>query len=118
MARDAEDYRAWLTLNLLPDLGRGGINKLIRRFGSPEAVLDASEAELSEVDGVGRMAVRSILNRRKLADVDTELKLIDKHVCHWVDGELEVDVSPAGHHPGKRSHARLAALVAQLYKDL
>jgi len=65
-------------LTLLPDLGRARINTLIRHFGSPEAVLDASEQALTDA-GIGALAVRSILDWRRLADVDNELRLIEKH---------------------------------------
>ncbi len=73
-----ERMRAWLVLPLLPDLGRARINTLIRHFGSPEAVLDASEQALTDA-GIGALAVRSILDWRRLADVDNELRLIEKH---------------------------------------
>jgi predicted Rossmann fold nucleotide-binding protein DprA/Smf involved in DNA uptake len=72
-----ERMRAWLVLTLLPDLGRARINTLIRHFGSPEAVLDASEQALTDA-GIGALAVRSILDWRRLADVDNELRLIEK----------------------------------------
>ena len=74
-----ERYRSWLALNLLPDVGRTRINNLVRHFGSPEAALDASEAALLAVEGIGEMSARSIVDWRSLADVDTELRLVDNH---------------------------------------
>ncbi|HPS01012.1 MAG TPA: DNA-processing protein DprA [Candidatus Sumerlaeota bacterium] len=73
-----ERIRAWLVLTLLPDLGRARINTLIRRFGSPEAILDASEQALTDA-GIGALAVHSLLDWRRLAAVDEELRLIEKH---------------------------------------
>ena len=38
---DLSRYRSWLALHLLPDVGRIGCNRLVRRFGTPEQALEA-----------------------------------------------------------------------------
>ena len=62
--KDLETYRAWLVLKLLPDVGSGRFNRLVARFGSPEAVLEASSEALSQVDGVGQMTVKRFSKAR------------------------------------------------------
>ena len=74
-----ERYRAWLALHLLPDVGPARVNRLVRRFGSPEAVLDAPEPALREVEGVGPMCVAALRDWRRLTDVDAELALVERH---------------------------------------
>jgi DNA processing protein len=77
--QDLASYRSSLTLHLLPDIGRSRFNKLVAHFGSADAALDAPASALDEVDGIGPMAVQSILNWRELADVETEMRLIEEH---------------------------------------
>ncbi|MBN1867374.1 DNA-processing protein DprA [Candidatus Sumerlaeota bacterium] len=72
-------YRSWLILHRLPDIGRGRLNALVRRFGSPDNVLSVSRETLLEVEGIGTMAADSILNWREYADVDAELERIEAH---------------------------------------
>jgi DNA processing protein len=74
-----ERYRAWLALHLLPDVGPARVNRLVRRFGSPEAVLEAPEAALREVESVGPMCIAALRDWRRLTDVDAELRLVEKH---------------------------------------
>lgn len=44
---------AWIALSLIPTLGGRTMNRLLDRFGSPLAVLDAGDAALRSVRGVG-----------------------------------------------------------------
>jgi len=74
-----EHYRPWLVLNLLPGLGKTRINQLIKHFGSPGAVLDASEKELEAIEGIGSMAASLIPKWKATVDVDAELRLIEQH---------------------------------------
>jgi DNA processing protein len=76
---DPEAYRSWLILNMLPDIGRTLFGRLVTRFGSADAVLGASDAELQEVGGIGPMATRSIRNWRELVDVEAEMRLVEQH---------------------------------------
>ena len=43
------DVEAWLSLDLIANLGGEGIRRLLREFGSPTAVFSASHASLSRV---------------------------------------------------------------------
>lgn len=73
----SEQQKQWLTLFLIPGIGSTTFIKLIARFGSPLEVLSASEKSLSEV--VGKALAHRIVHYREVVDVDTELKLIEKH---------------------------------------
>jgi DNA processing protein len=56
-----DESRAWLTLNRVPGLGSRTCCRLLRRFGNPEALLRAGDAELR---GLGLAAkVRTALRR-------------------------------------------------------
>ncbi len=50
----------WLTLKSVPGIGPILASRLIRHFGSPQAVLEAPEVELAAVRGVGRELARAI----------------------------------------------------------
>ncbi len=50
----------WLTLTSVPGIGPIRISRLIRHFGSPRSVLEASERELSAVEGLGPELARAI----------------------------------------------------------
>lgn len=73
----SEQQKQWLTLFLIPGIGSTTFIKLIARFGTPSEVLSASEKSLSEV--VGKTLAHRIAHYREIVDVDTELKLIEKH---------------------------------------
>ena len=73
----SEQQKQWLTLFLIPGIGSTTFIKLIARFGLPSEVLSASEKALSDV--VGKTLAHRIAHYREVVDVDTELKLIEKH---------------------------------------
>ena len=70
---DLQRYRPWVTLNMLPDIGRVRFNRLVEHFGAPEHVLDASPDALAEVPDVGPLTIESIRNHQRLVDPDAEL---------------------------------------------
>jgi len=76
---DSENYRHWLILNLLPDIGRVRFNALIRHFGSPQDALSANAKQLAQVPNLGQLATEALLNWRNLVEVDEEIALIEKH---------------------------------------
>ena len=67
-----------MALNLLPDIGPVRIRNLLSRFGSAQAVLAATQADLSQVDKVGFKAANNIIRWRDLIDLDGELRRIDQ----------------------------------------
>ncbi len=54
------DRVAWVALSLIPRLGRRTLAHLLDRFGSLEAILDASENELRTVRGIGSQTAAAI----------------------------------------------------------
>lgn len=75
---DLARYRGWVVLNLLPDVGRVRTRRLVERFGSPEAVLAASPAQLAEVPDVGPLTIQSIVDHGRLCDPDAELARVER----------------------------------------
>jgi len=51
---------AWVRLALTPEIGPRLAHRLLARFGSPEAVFEASEAELAGVEGMGEKRRRAL----------------------------------------------------------
>jgi len=77
-------YRPWLTLHLLPEIGRVHFNRLLQHFQTPDAVLRATKDELAQIDGVGLFTAEQILRYRELTDPDTELELVEQYGAHLV----------------------------------
>jgi DNA processing protein len=55
----------WLRLIRVPGLGPVGIDKLLQHFGKPEAILDASQNNLAEVEGISQAMVATLTDFRK-----------------------------------------------------
>ncbi len=64
--------RAWLTLKLVPALGNRSILRLVERFGSPEAVLEARAREIETIPGMRREAREALASRRTIRPVEEE----------------------------------------------
>ncbi len=76
------ETRALLALNLAPDLGPLRTAALIERFGSAAAVLQASAAQLGQVDHIsGRLAGKLSAALRDI-NVDEEVALLAAHQTH------------------------------------
>jgi len=68
----------WLALNAISGLGPQRARELLRRFGNPEAILNASERSLREVPGVGETLARKIVTWKEEINIEKELELIEK----------------------------------------
>ena len=68
----ADDYLGWLALALTPGLGARMAGKLLREFGSPDAIFDASLTAL-EGQHLPAAVAQSIHSRRPLSDAAKEL---------------------------------------------
>jgi len=73
MTDDAEILHA-LRLHLVPGIGPRTSQTLLEAFGSPADVLQASEAELLSVDGIGPKLVKAIRAARTSTEAETELE--------------------------------------------
>ena len=67
-----DDYLGWLALALTPGLGARMAGKLLREFGSPDAIFDASLTAL-EGQHLPAAVAQSIHSRRPLSDAAKEL---------------------------------------------
>ena len=73
---------AYIALNMLPNIGPVRVRALLEAFGEPQAILSAGASQLKKVHGVGEEVAQSIARWRELADLNGELKRIDKHGAH------------------------------------
>lgn len=73
MTDDAEILHA-LRLHLVPGIGPRTTQTLLEAFGSPAAALQASEAELLSVEGIGPKLARAVRSARLSDEADTELQ--------------------------------------------
>lgn len=72
------DTEAAIILNMLPQVGPVRFGRLMERFGSPEAILSMTGSALRGVEGIGPEVSSVIASWRKHADLDAELKLVEK----------------------------------------
>jgi len=78
MTVQAED-RAALQLALVPGVGPRTRRKLLECFGTPQAVLHATQRQLHNVPGVGAVLSARILEAAQSTDVDEVLEVCAKH---------------------------------------
>jgi DNA processing protein len=69
----------WLKLALIPQVGPVRGRRLLKKFGSPSAILNASLEELTQAEGINQEVATKIIEQRQKTDLDTQLRLIEKH---------------------------------------
>ena len=69
------DRNACIILNMISGIGYARFAALVRRFGSPAAVLRASAAELAEVKGIGENLAAAVADWPNRVDPAAELEL-------------------------------------------
>ncbi|MGH7125911.1 MAG: CaiB/BaiF CoA transferase family protein [Stellaceae bacterium] len=69
---DLDSSLSWLALNLTHGLGARLLGRLLRRFGSPEAVFSASRTDLESCHLTGA-AVEAVATRSAFTDAEAEL---------------------------------------------
>jgi len=82
----ADEHSAWLRMILAPKLGSGGIRRLLERFGSAIAAVDASSSDLQAV-GLPREAIDA-LRRPPSAAVEHGLRWLEsprRSLLTWND---------------------------------
>ena len=84
MDLDASLY--WLALRLTPGLGSRLTGKLLREFGSPDAVFRASLTEL-EACRLPAATAQAVASRAALKDAERELAAVRKNGCQLVNWE-------------------------------
>ena len=81
---------AYIALNMIDGVGPIRVRALLDQFGTPEAILSASRAELMRVEGVGEEVTRNITGWHETIKLDEELARIEKSGVRVVtreDGE-------------------------------
>ncbi|MFP4058611.1 MAG: DNA-processing protein DprA [Candidatus Brocadiia bacterium] len=63
MGSESGDLPAWIALHAVDGMGAASLRRLLRRFGSPRAVLDASPEGLDAVPRVPRQVVEGIVGQ-------------------------------------------------------
>ncbi|MFB0526114.1 MAG: DNA-processing protein DprA, partial [bacterium] len=74
----ADKIEHWVTLNMIPGIGAMRCQKLLKHFGSPQAILEADMSELQHVAGIGEYTARQIVSSRDKLDVEKEISRIKK----------------------------------------
>ncbi|MCJ7646196.1 DNA-processing protein DprA [bacterium] len=71
----AEKIEHWLALNMIPGVGASRCQKLLKHFGSPQAILGADLKELQHVSGIGEYTARQIVKFRDELDIQIEKEI-------------------------------------------
>ena len=74
-----EELLAYLRMHLVPGIGPRHSQLLLDYFGSPQAVLSASTAQLQQVDGIGPKIANSIAAVKLGRDAEQELEEVQRH---------------------------------------
>jgi DNA processing protein len=72
------ELESLIALNMIEGLGPVTIRRLVEHFGSAEKALQATEAELRRVEGIGPEMAARVINGRKAVDVSAEIEKIGK----------------------------------------
>ncbi len=76
---DREGLKNWLALSTVPNVGPVRYLSLVRHFGSPEKVLNASKDELADLPDIGPVTAGSIKNQAAWDKVQEQVDLLEKH---------------------------------------
>ena len=72
------DRNACIVLNMISGIGYARYTALVRRFGSPAMVLNASIQELAEIKGIGNMLAKAVSSWRNTVDLAGELETAER----------------------------------------
>lgn len=91
---------AWLGLACVPGLGPEAARKLLKAFGGPETVLDASQTALAPV--VGQKLAKAIAEEGKGDKVEAALRWLEaaeNHLVTWADEDYPARLLEIGDPP-------------------
>jgi DNA processing protein len=77
MMPSTDERCAWLALTMIPGLGGTVIRELLKRFGDPETILEASVEDLLETEGVRREIARKISGKKFVSDPEDEWRKVE-----------------------------------------
>jgi DNA processing protein len=67
---------AWLALSLIPEVGAATFYRLVQRFGSAEAALQANIGALEQIPGINRQVAQAIASSQWRDALERELRVI------------------------------------------
>ena len=73
-----EKLHPWFCLKNVPGIGNHLFKRLIDRFNSPEAVFQASQKELLQVEGITERQAAAILNYKESQSINAELDQVNQ----------------------------------------
>lgn len=73
-----QEYRYWLALKQVPGVGNLLFKRLVQAHTSPEAVFDASETQLTKIEGLSLNLAKAIHAFGDFDTVDRELEALEK----------------------------------------
>ncbi len=77
---EVREKRSWIALNLLPELGPKRVQALLRRFASPQEILEATPERIREIPELARFADPwPRLCEKALAEAGAELARLDRY---------------------------------------
>lgn len=79
MYLDPSELKSWLALSTVPNVGPIRFTSLVKHFGSPEAVLSASEKELSDFPDIGPVIASNIKRKVDWELAEKQLELMEKN---------------------------------------
>jgi len=80
LSMDSADYLGWVALALTPGLGARNAGKLLREFGSPAAIFDASLTSL-EAQRLPAAVAQALHSKQPLSDAARELAAVQASGC-------------------------------------
>ncbi|MGB8657005.1 MAG: DNA-processing protein DprA [Candidatus Zixiibacteriota bacterium] len=81
---DSSEWKSWLALLTVPNVGPVRYVSLVKNFGSPEKVLSASEKELTQLPDIGPVIASNIRTKVLWEKAEEQLRLLDKHAIQIV----------------------------------
>ncbi|MCH2174405.1 MAG: DNA-processing protein DprA [Lentisphaeria bacterium] len=72
---------AYILLNLLPQIGPKIVATLLNVFAQASEILQADEAELAKIPGIGAKRASILANWTQHTDLDAEWRAIEEHQC-------------------------------------
>ena len=70
------DKKYWVWLHQIPEVGAGKYHLLLKRFGDPKEVFDATDAEIRSAEKlIGTKAMHELLTSRRECDLEKAEKL-------------------------------------------
>ncbi|HET8754323.1 MAG TPA: DNA-processing protein DprA [Salinimicrobium sp.] len=76
---NSSDLQYILALQQVPNMGDATAKKLIRHFGSAEAVFNEKKSNLLKIDGIGKQKIAGLGDAAHFREAENEMEFIEKH---------------------------------------